>query len=123
MQRICRTGLLVAAVVFLFGLAPVLAQTPNGDGAITGRAKDPQGADLPGAYVVASVSSRQGFLTSGSDAFASRPSQPPDEISDHSFGSYALPVHSGGNRLGVSPNFPCHPLWAPANVQFNVELK
>lgn len=40
------------------------------------------------------------------------------EISDHLFGSYALPVHSGGNRLGISPNFPCHPLWAPATVQF-----
>ena len=24
-------------------------------------------------------------------------------------GSYALPVHSGGNRLGLSPNFPCYP--------------
>lgn len=28
-----------------------------------------------------------------------------------------LPVHSGGNRLGISPNFPCHPQWAPATVQ------
>jgi len=60
---------------------------------------------------------RQGFLTSGSDAFASRPSQSAYEISDQSIGSNALPVHSGGNRLGVSPNFPCHPLWVPATVQ------
>jgi len=35
-----------------------------------------------------------------------------------------LPVHSGGNRLGFSPNFPCRPQWAPATVQpDDVELK
>src|ERR1700754_2450060 len=36
---------------------------------------------FPGALVVASVCSRQGFLTPGSDALASRPSQSLGEIS------------------------------------------
>jgi len=64
---------------------------------------------FPGAFVVASVCSRQGFLTSGSNALLhGLPSL--EETSDHSFGSYAMPVHSGGNRLGFSPNFPCRPL-------------
>ena len=32
------------------------------------------------------------------------------------------PVHSGGNRLGISPNFPCRPQWAPATVQPDVRM-
>src|SRR5258705_10274765 len=79
MQRINRRALFVIAIVLLFGLdvarasrpcgsstlnaahgqdahatkkAPVLGQkTANGDGAITGHAKDPLGADLPGATI------------------------------------------------------------------------
>ncbi len=39
---------------------------------------------------------------------ASRPSQSPLEISDV-MEAMQLPVHSGGNRLGISPNFPCRP--------------
>jgi len=51
---------------------------------------------------------------------ASRPSQS-QRTSDHHLEATQSPVHSGGNRLGFSPIFPCHPLWAPATVQFAID--
>jgi len=74
---------------------------------------------LSRSVVVASVCSRQGFLTSGSSALLhGLPNL--DEISDLVLEATQSPVHSGGNRLGISPNFPCHPHWAPATVQLDV---
>ena len=40
-----------------------------------------------------------------------------EEISGLLAGVTHSPVHSGGNRLGFSPNFPCYPLRVPAFVK------
>jgi len=53
--------------------------------------------------------SRQGFLTSGSSALLHGLPSLAEETSDLPLEATQLPVHSGGNRLGISPNFPCRP--------------
>jgi hypothetical protein len=63
---------------------------------------------------------RQGFLTSGSNAsLHGLPSLLMRPVTEY-LEATQLPVHSGGNRLGISPNFPCRPQWAPATVQLAV---
>jgi hypothetical protein len=73
--------------------------------------------------VVALISSRQGFLTPGSDA--SLHGLPNLDWRSVTLNLEAMqsPVHSGGNRLGISPNFPCRPQWAPATVQLDVTVE
>jgi hypothetical protein len=63
---------------------------------------------LPGASRSSSAC-RQGFLTLGSSAFAVRPS-PFYRTSDPGVAGKHIADHSGGNRAGFSPDFPCSPL-------------
>ena len=59
--------------------------------------------------------SRQGFLTSGSNA---SPRGLPDlvEISDHLAGGSAIAGTQWREPCGLLTRFPCHPLWAPVTV-------
>ena len=59
--------------------------------------------------------SRQGFLTSGSNA-SLRGLPDLNQISDHLYGSYAIAGTQWREPCGLHTRFPCHPLWAPVTA-------